>query len=234
VAASAAWALASVGVGSLYLADRDRLEPANLRRHIGGAADLGLPKADVVARFLNARLPQMRTAEEDICFLDRPEVVRERIAAAEAVLVAVDAEGPKHLIDSCARELGRLLVYAGVYGGGWAVEVVLSDAARGTPCYACAARTLGRVGIPVWPADPAADYTLPSARLPPSDWVRADLTSLLPGEALAARVFAACLADQRGYGDALHKSTRGGAWAWGLPLSLVRGWGGPRELLPVA
>jgi molybdopterin-synthase adenylyltransferase len=229
----AAWALASAGVGTLRLADRDRLEPANLRRHVGGGADLGLPKAHVVARFLNARLPRAKTPAKDLCFLDRPEAVRELIAAGEAVLVAVDAEGPKHLIDTIARELGRPVVSAGVHGGGWAVEVVLSDAARQTPCYACAARALGRVGIPAWPADRAADYALPAAAVPPADWVRADLTSLLPCAALAARVLAACLADRRGHGAVLHELTRGGATAWRLPLRQVPGWGGPWQLLPV-
>jgi molybdopterin-synthase adenylyltransferase len=229
----AAWALAGAGIGTLYLADRDRLEPANLRRHVGAAADLGQPKARVVARFLNARLPHVQTTAEDVCFLDRPEIVRERIAAAEAVLVAVDAEGPKHLIDASARELGRPAVYAGVYGGGWGVEVVLSDAARGTPCYACAARALGRTGIPVWPAEPTADYALPAADVPASDWARADLSSLLPCAALAARVLVACLADRRGHGTALREFTRGGATAWRLPLRRIPGWGGPCALLPV-
>jgi hypothetical protein len=229
----AAWALAGAGVGTLHLADRDRLELTNLRRHVGAAADLGRPKADVVARFLNARLPHINTEAEDTCFLNRPEVVRELIAAGEAVLVAVDEEGPKHLIDAMAREIGRPVVYAGVYGGGWAVEVVLSDGARRTPCYACAARVLGRTGIPIQPAEPAADYALPVAALPASEWPRADLTSLLPCAALVAQVVVACLADRRGQGAALCELTGGAATAWRLALRQVPVWGGPWALLPV-
>src|SRR5436305_12029129 len=52
-----AWALASAGVGTLVLVDRDRLEPKNLRRHVCGSGELGAPKAGAVARFLRDRFP---------------------------------------------------------------------------------------------------------------------------------------------------------------------------------
>jgi molybdopterin-synthase adenylyltransferase len=230
----AAWCLAGAGVGGLELADRERLEPDNLRRHVAGSAELGQPKAAALVRILHERFPATSVTAREFCFLDRPDAVRELIACSDAVLVAVDAEGPKHLIDAAARTLGRPVVYAGVYGGGWAGEVVLTDPDRATPCYGCAARALGRTGIPLWPMAATTDYALPAAERPETDWARADLSSLLPCAALAARVLVAWLAGRRGHDRPLRELTGDGATAWRLALRQVQGWGGPWELLPVS
>jgi molybdopterin/thiamine biosynthesis adenylyltransferase len=229
----AAWSLAGAGVTRLELADRDRLEPANCRRHVGSAADLGWPKAAVVASFLRARYPQLTPVTHDFCFLERPDRLRELLARCDLALAAVDDEAPKHLIDAMARELGRPVVYAGVYGGGWAVEAVLIDPAAGGPCYACTARTLGRAGVIVDRPEGNPDYAwLEPGRLA-ADWVQADLTSILPCAALASRLAIAWLARQRGAGAAWEEFH--GASAWRLALRAVPSWGlGPWELRPVA
>jgi molybdopterin-synthase adenylyltransferase len=230
----AAWCLAGAGVGRLTLADRDRLEPDNLRRHVCGARALGRPKAPAVAGFLQDRFPALSVAAHELCFLDRPEAARALLAGCEAALVAVDAEGPKHLLDTAARELGRPATYVGVYGGGWGGEVILSDAAADTPCYACATRALGRVGIALDPPAPSPGYALPQAGRPESDWPRADLTALLPCAALAVRLVLAVLAAWRGDGRLLQEFTAGGVSAWRFAVRRVPGWGGPWGLVPVS
>ena len=81
--------------------------------------------------------------------------------------MAVDDESPKHLIDAMTRELNLPAVYGGVYGGGWAVEAILTDPVAGTPCYACAARALGRIGISLHSKPPVLGYSLPRKDRPP-------------------------------------------------------------------
>jgi hypothetical protein len=225
-----AWGLAGAGVGTLVLADRDRLEPGNLRRHVCGPEAIGQPKAAAVGAWLRGRFPTLTTQGHDLCFLDRADELRVLIAYCDAVLVAVDEEGPKHLIDAIARELRKPAAYVGVYGGGWAGEVILSDASTPTPCYACSARALGRVGIPVFPMETGPDYALPTAGVPESDWARADVTSLMPVASFAVRVLVSALKAVRGHEQPLTELTTGGT-AWRVLLRNVPGWGEPGQLI---
>src|SRR5437867_1368470 len=148
---------ASSGVGHVVLADRERLETDNLRRHLCDERALGRPKAEAVARALGQRCPGVATAAHTFCLLEEPARLRTLLAEADVALAAVDSEAAKHLIDALARELGRPVVYAGVYGDGWGVEALRCDPGLGSPCYACTARALGRVGVPLdpFPAAPA-------------------------------------------------------------------------------
>jgi molybdopterin/thiamine biosynthesis adenylyltransferase len=228
----AAWACASAGVGTLLLADRDRLEPANSRRHVCGVADRGRAKADAVADFLRRHgvSPALTTA--DGCFLADPDAADALLSRCDIALTAVDAEAPRYLVDALARERGVPAVYAGVHGGGWGAEVIFSDTGEETPCYGCAARSLGHGGVEAAPPTGPA-YALPPAA-PGGDWVEADLTSILPCAALAARVALAWLARSRGLDAPWRELTADGATAWRLALRRVPAWGaGPWELRPV-
>jgi hypothetical protein len=228
----AAWGLASAGVGTLILVDREQLEPGNLRRHVCGSGEIGNPKAHAVARFLHDRFPALALEPHQLDALELPDDLRSLIESVDSVLVAVDAEGPKHLVDAMTRELNKPTVYVGVYGGGWAGEVILSDGAARTPCYACSARSLGRVGIPFeGPVGP--DYVLPSPEVPESQWPRADLTSLMPVASLAVRLLVAVLADRRGWKVPLAEFAPELTSAWRLALRDVPDWGGPWELVLV-
>lgn len=232
VGGAAAWCLGSAGVPWLELADRDRLEPANLRRHICGAAAVGRSKAEAVADFLGDRFPHVWTVPHDVCFLERPDELRRLLERCDLALAAVDTEAPKHLIDAQARELGRPVVYAGIYGGGWAAELIRSDA--DTPCYACTARALGRVGVPVEAPPPGTDYARPLPAVAPSAWPRADLTSILPCAALAAQLVVAWLARQHDQPHAWDELTAKSANAWRLALRRVPAWDlAPGTLCPV-
>jgi hypothetical protein len=230
----AAWCLAGAGVTRLELADRDRLEADNLRRHVCGEPDLGRPKAEAVADSLRAHFAGVTAAAHAFCFLERPDLLRGLLERCDLALAAVDHEAPKHLIDAQARELGRSVVYAGVNGGGWAAEAILTDPAADTPCYACAAKALGRAGIPVDPPPSGPDYAQPDPEVAPSEWLQADLTSILPCAALATRLATAWLARQRGGERVLREFGPAGTSAWRLALRHVPAWGfGPWELRPV-
>lgn len=185
----AARCLAGAGVSRLILADRDRLSADNVRRHVCSLGDVGRAKADCVAEHLRRRYPDMRIDAQAFCFLEDPDRLRDILQAAAISLVAVDSEGPKHLINDIAWELTKPVVYAGVYGGGWGAEVVWTDPRRPTPCYACAARGLGRVGVEFFPpALPAYSAPVSAANGSRDAWVSADLRSILPIAALAADI----------------------------------------------
>jgi hypothetical protein len=234
VGSLAAWCLSSAGVATLELADRERLEPDNRRRHVCGAADQNRPKAEAVADFLRARFPGLAVTPQHFCFLDRPASLRGLLEHSAIVLAAVDDEAPKHLIDAMAREMGRPVVYTGVYGGGWGAEAIVTDPAAGTPCYACTARGLSRFGIPVELPPSGPGYALPAPGAAPSEWVQADLTGIMPCAALAARLVVARLARHHGADGPWHEFGSPGVNAWRLALRRVPAWGfGPWELRPV-
>jgi len=222
-----AWCLASRGVSRLILADRDNLAPENLRRHACGRADLGRPKPEALADFLVDRFPDLAVERHAVCLLEQPDHLRDLIDRAEVVVVAVDDEGVKFLIDSMLWELGRPGIYLGVYGGGWGAEAVLVDPARPTPCYGCTAPRLGRLGIAVEAPETAASlaYALPAPVTAAQDWPRADLGCLLPLAAFGARLATAALEARRGHDGPLRELTRRQASAWRLALRRVDAWG---------
>jgi molybdopterin/thiamine biosynthesis adenylyltransferase len=233
VGSLAAWAVASTGVWQLILIDRDTLSADNLRRHTCGAADLGRPKAEALADLLRAHFPEATVRAIVANVLERPATCREWVAWADVLVVAVDREAPKHLLDLQARELGRPAVYAGVYGGGWGAEVVFADPSG--PCYACCARALGRAGVETEPEGDGPGYALPRPGAGPSAWMSADLTSILPCASLAGRVATAWLGSRQGASGPWEELRRPGVSAWRLALRHVPAWeAGPWQLLPVS
>jgi ThiF family len=230
----AAESLGSCGVGRVVLADRDRLSADNVRRHACRLDDVGLPKTAALGRHLRDRFPRLDVAERPMCFLDNGRLLRREIEAADAVLVAVDDERPKYVIDLMAWQFRRPVVYCGVYGGGWGGEVVLVEPVAGTPCYGCAARALGRFGVPVDPPEPTAAYALPLKRPDSNGWATADLTSIMPTAALAAAVVVAGLKARAGNSRPLDELCVDGASAWRFAFRRVAAWGvGPWSLQPM-
>ena len=225
-----AWQAASAGFTQLTLVDRDSLEAKNLRRHCCGQGDIGRHKVNALADFLQERFPLLQLEQVVLDVLESPHELRGLLATAALVLVAVDAEGPKHLLDAMAREMGIPTLYVGIYGGGWAGEIILSEAT--TPCYACSARTFGRVGIKLEAAAFPADYDLPDLKRTASEWLHADLTSIIPLGALAVRLASAILA------QTTHPHLRtefGESSAWRFAFRHVAAWELPPWCLqPVA
>jgi hypothetical protein len=114
------------------------------------------------------------------------------------------------------------VIYGGVYGGGWGAELILVDRAQKTACYACAARTLGRAGIDVAPAEPGQPvYALPRPTLAP---LQADLTSLYPAAAAAAQLAIASGHAAQGFDRPLRAWRRNGASAWRLAFRDIACW----------
>jgi molybdopterin/thiamine biosynthesis adenylyltransferase len=141
--------LAMSGVGGFVLIDDDVLETANVVRHVGDLRDVGRPKVDVVADLIRARNPAARVSAVQ----GRIEDHLDALAGVSLVVVGVDGEQVKYLINRVCLAQRLTAIYGGVYERGEGGDVVVinpSDPA--SPCYACWADDL-RDGI----QDPGAN-----------------------------------------------------------------------------
>jgi len=254
VGSFAAWALASSGVGQLPLADHDCLSRDNLRRHVCGSDGVERPKTQGLRQELVDHFPGLDVVPHQFCFLKDPDKLRRLVAECDVVLVGIDREEPKYLLDQMLWSAWRPAVFAGVYGGGWGAELILVDPSAGTACYGCAANALGRFGVPGGATDGRPAYALapaagsrrangngrarrretPSARSA-NGWPSADLSSIMPAAALGANLVVAWLQSQQGHGQRLREfRQQEQASVWQLAVRRVPAWSsGPWHLQPV-
>ena len=202
--------LASAGVRRLILVDRDLVERQNLRRHLADRRQIGDRKVDAVARQLMLRFEGLQLQREYLCLLKSTARLRHLLDTATVCVVAVDREAPKYLIDRIARHFGTPVVFAGVYGAGRGVEIVLQSRHHATRCYGCSAAAVGRSGVEVEEAthDRAGGYASVAPQPVDLPWREAHLVSITPAAALAASFTLALLNEQLGNSEAL-SSLRG-------------------------
>ncbi len=130
----AALYLAAAGVGTLGIADFDRVELHNLQRqllHTG--ASVGTPKVESAAARLAAVNPHIRvvTHPDGITVANALGI----FAAYDAVVDGTDNFASRYLHNDAACLTQRPLVYGSVYK--FEGQVSLFDPARGGPCYRC-------------------------------------------------------------------------------------------------
>ena len=107
---AAGMTLARAGVGTIGLADPDRVELSNLHRQlVHTMADVGTPKVESAARKLG---PTVRTHP----FAIGAEEARELFPAYDFVIDATDRAEAKYVLNDAAVALGRPLSHAGVVG----------------------------------------------------------------------------------------------------------------------
>jgi hypothetical protein len=229
----ATWFLSGAGLGELRIVDRDFLSIDNVRRHIGSLNDVGSQKVQVVESFVKIRFPTIHIEFHRIDLFKQPACIESVIADADAVLVAVDCEATKHLIDRVARKLRVPVVYVGVYGNGWGIETIVCRGLPSDYCYACAARSIGRIGICLASRLPRVAY---SGRMPQSavtEWHQADLLSVAPAAAFASQRVVEILLQQHGRLPCEGQLLGGVSAVWQLPLRRGPLDGQPWELIPV-
>ena len=141
--------LAMSGVGRFVLIDDDLLESVNVVRHVGDLRDVGRPKVEAVADLIRAR-----NADAEVTAIrGRIEQHFDALNGVDVVVVGVDGERVKYLINEACLARDLPAVYAGVYERGEGGDVVVIDPRDETsPCYACWADDV-REGI----VDPEAD-----------------------------------------------------------------------------
>ncbi len=136
-----AQALAMSGVGHFVLVDDDSLEPGNVVRHVADMRDVGKNKAQAVADLMKLRNPNVSVT----VYEGRIEDHIDALDNLDMLVVAVDNENIKYIINEIVLQRGLTATYAGVYERGEGGDVVIIRPYDG-PCYACWAQEL-REGI---------------------------------------------------------------------------------------
>jgi adenylyltransferase/sulfurtransferase len=131
----AALYLAAAGVGSLVLADHDRVELSNLQRQIVHRSDaLGEPKVLSAARTLRALDPDV----DIVTLAERPSaaVLEAEARASDVVLDATDNFRSRYAINDACWRAGTPLVSGAAIR--WEGQVAVFDPRRAdAPCYRC-------------------------------------------------------------------------------------------------
>ncbi|MBC7811500.1 MAG: ThiF family adenylyltransferase [Burkholderiales bacterium] len=144
-----ALSLAMSGVGHFVLVDDDILESTNIVRHVADLSFLGQPKAEAVAELIHRRNPE---AQVDL-HVGRIEQHLDVLDNVDVLVVGVDGENAKYIINQACLERRLTAVYAGVYERGEGGDVVVIQPYDG-PCYACWAAEL-REGLALGKPDRA-------------------------------------------------------------------------------
>jgi len=125
--------LAAAGVGTLGLADADRVELTNLPRQIlYGSQDVGQLKVEAAARAL-ARLNELVTCELHPVRVS-PANVRDLVASYDVVVDGSDNFPTRYLLNDACVSLGRPLVSGAIYKFEGQVSVFNY---QGGPTYRC-------------------------------------------------------------------------------------------------
>ena len=132
-----ALSLAMSGVGRFVLIDDDVLEEGNIVRHVADRRFLGQPKVQAVAELIQQRNPQAEVETH----VGRIEQHMDALDHVDVLVVAVDGENAKYIINQAALNRHLPAVYAGVYERGEGGDAVVIYPYDG-PCYACWAAEL--------------------------------------------------------------------------------------------
>ncbi|MDH5821450.1 molybdopterin-synthase adenylyltransferase MoeB [Luteimonas sp. RD2P54] len=133
----AAYYLAAAGVGTLRLADDDRVERSNLQRQILHTdARIGTPKVISAAATLSALNP--RTTIEAVAERVTSANVERLLEGVDLVVDGADNLPARYLLNDACVKLGKPLVYGAVHR--FEGQASVFDAGRrrgGAPCYRC-------------------------------------------------------------------------------------------------
>jgi molybdopterin/thiamine biosynthesis adenylyltransferase len=149
-----ALSLAMSGVGNFTLVDNDVIEDNNIVRHVADRRYIGQNKASAVADLIMHRNHNAQVT-----------VVQGRIEAhldvlddLDILVVGVDGENAKYIINEACLKKRLTAVYAGVYERGEGGDVVIIRPYDG-PCYACWSEEVrGGASISINEATQQLDY----------------------------------------------------------------------------
>lgn len=127
-----AQSLAMSGVGNFLLIDDDQLEAGNIVRHVADSRDIGKPKAQALAELIHYRNPRAHVDAR----VGRVEQHLDALDGLDLLVVGVDGENVKYIINEACLARGLVAIYAGVYERGEGGDVVVIRPFNG-PCYAC-------------------------------------------------------------------------------------------------
>ena len=136
VGAPALLYLAGAGVGTIGIADDDRVALSNLQRQIVyRSEDVGAPKTAAAAAALKALNPDVRIIEH--CARIAASNAAEMLGDYDLVLEGIDNFPGRYALNRAAIALGRPLVSAAVGRFEAQLSVFKPYAGRDLPCYRC-------------------------------------------------------------------------------------------------
>ncbi|GHJ47573.1 hypothetical protein Cs7R123_49150 [Catellatospora sp. TT07R-123] len=133
---SIALALAQAGVGRMVLADRDRIEVANVARHACGIGDLGRRKTAAVADLLVGKNPDIQLSTVDVDVLTDTSRLTEALAGVDLIIAATDSDRSRFVLNQVALELDVTTLFGRVLSRASGGEVLRVRPSAG-PCLAC-------------------------------------------------------------------------------------------------
>jgi len=127
--------LAAAGVGTLGVADDDVVERSNLQRQtIHGTDDVGRPKVDSAAEFVESRNPDVAVLRHDIRV--EPENVEDLIAGYDFVVDATDNFRTRFLVNDACTLAGVPFTHGAIYRFEGQVTT-FAGGGDDSPCYRC-------------------------------------------------------------------------------------------------
>ncbi len=127
--------LARAGVGELVVVDRDRLEPANIGRHLCDERDLGRRKTRAVSDALRRRNPEVQVTAIDLDVVRESDRLAEAVRDAHVLVSATDSNPSRRVVNQVALDTGRAAIFGRAYAraaGGDVLRVLPSG-----PCFEC-------------------------------------------------------------------------------------------------
>ena len=132
-----AWWLAATGVGKIILVDFDRLEVANIWRHLCDSHDLGKLKVEAVAAKLNRVNPYCQVIPLPWDLREKEEELKLRCQKEEVslLIVATDTPQSRLLANEISLDLKVPAVFGSCFEDAKAGEVIVSRPDEA--CYGC-------------------------------------------------------------------------------------------------
>src|SRR6266516_5253608 len=130
----AAMYLAAAGVGTLGIADFDRVDLTNLQRQIlHDTDDVGRPKVDSAAERINSINPDVNVVKHDTVLSS--DNAFDILGQYDVVVDGSDNFPVRYLANDATQMLGKPLVYGSIYQFDGQASVFLPG--EGAPCYRC-------------------------------------------------------------------------------------------------
>lgn len=124
--------LAAAGVGTIGIADGDRVEASNLNRQVlFGFNDIGSPKASAAVRFIANQYPDIQVNAHD--FFLTVENIPEILPHYDVVIDGTDNFATRYMLNDASVLLGKPLIYGAIYR--FEGQVALFNAGEGSANY---------------------------------------------------------------------------------------------------
>ena len=138
VGSTVACELAKTGIMDFALMDPDRVEVANVVRHVVGLSDVGRLKVLAMADVIRQKNPSahVETCNRKVTW-DTQDLVRQYVCRSDLVLCMIDDDDGRAIVNMIAVEEGKPIIFAGAFQRAYGGQVLYVRPAEGTPCFEC-------------------------------------------------------------------------------------------------